>query len=145
MRKILVDFLLKSLQLLRTSIFIKVISHTIDGTCLVGYELTRVFIIVTSSLVVCNEIAFNLFTFIIKVEVLTIDDLIEEEGLTIVTEVVPVALPIEELIGYSSPSLSVEVVSWVVFRFLYQYYKNRRTNSVYLKLHELVCGFHIYW
>ena len=68
-----------------------------------------------SSLVVCNEIAFNLLTLIIKVEVLTIDDLIKDKSLSIVTEVVPIALPIEELIGYSSPSFSVEVVSWIVF------------------------------
>ena len=93
------------------------ISHTIDGTCLVGYKLTRVFVIITSSLVVCNEITLHLFTFIIKVEVLTIDDLIEEESLTILTEVVPVAFPINELIGYSSSILSIEVVVTIEFRF----------------------------
>ena len=75
------------------------ISHTIDCTCLVGDELTRVFIVITSPLIVCNEIAFNLLTLIIKVEVLTIDDLIKDKSLSIVTEVVPIALPIEELIG----------------------------------------------
>ena len=101
--------------MLRTPNFIKVISHTIDGTCLVGDELTRVFIVITSSLVVCYEIALHLLTFIIKVEMLTIDDLIEEESLTILTEVVPVSICIDELVSYRSSSFSVKVVSWVVF------------------------------
>ena len=40
---------------------------------------------------------------------------LKDKSLSIVTEVVPVSICIDELVGYSSTCFSVEVVSWVVF------------------------------
>ena len=79
--------------------FIHIISLAIDNNCRINkFHTCDSIIIWTGTIRICHEVSFNLFTWLIKVEVITVDGLGTTKDVTIVVGIVSRISYLEETI-----------------------------------------------